>query len=72
MLPPKTDSGGYKDNPYKSLAAVDKMGHIGNNNVNLYYLSWMSQTLIMVLVYQVRSSIVFVGVNEVFSSPASR
>lgn len=51
MLRPKKDSEGYRNNPYKSLAAVDQMGHIGDN-ANLYYLSWMSQTLVMVLFYQ--------------------
>lgn len=52
MLRPKKDPSGYLQNPFMSLAAVDEMGHIGDN-ANLYYLSWISQALAMVLVYQV-------------------
>ena len=53
MLRPKQQSAesGQK-NPYNSLAAVDQMGHVGDN-ANLYYLSWMSEVLIITLVYQV-------------------
>jgi hypothetical protein len=40
------------DNPFQSLAAVDMMGHIGAN-ANLYYLSWTSEILSNVLIYQV-------------------
>ena len=40
------------ENPFQSLAAVDVMGHIGAN-ANLYYLSWASQILSAVLIYQV-------------------
>jgi hypothetical protein len=52
MLRPKQLSAGNSQNPYNSLAAVDQMGYIGDN-ANLYYLSWMSEALIMSLVYQV-------------------
>lgn len=52
MLLPKVNPTLYKQNPFKSLAAVDQMGHIGDN-ANLYYLSWMCQAQIMILVYQV-------------------
>jgi uncharacterized protein YxeA len=52
MLRPKNESSGNGRNPYNSLAAVDEMGHVGDN-ANLYYLSWISEGLIMVLVYQV-------------------
>ena len=52
MLKPKVNPSIYKQNPFMSLAAVDQMGHIGDN-ANLYYLSWMCQALIMVLVYDV-------------------
>lgn len=52
MLKPKVNPSLYKQNPFKSLAAVDQMGKIGDN-ANLYYLAWMCQALIMILVYQV-------------------
>lgn len=52
MLRPKNDFGKSSLNPYKTLAAVDSKGRIGDN-ANLYYLSWISQVLIMVLVYHV-------------------
>lgn len=52
MLRPKNESSGNGRNPYNSLAAVDEMGHVGDN-ANLYYLSWISEGLIMALVYQV-------------------
>jgi hypothetical protein len=53
MLRPKVDSvAGYAENPFKSLAAVDQMGYIGDN-ANLYYLSWMSQIISMALVFRV-------------------
>ncbi len=52
MLIPKVNPSLYKQNPFKSLAAVDQMGQVGDN-ANLYYLSWMCQAQIMVLVYQV-------------------
>jgi hypothetical protein len=52
MLTPKVNPSLYNENPYKSLAAVDQMGHIGDN-ANLYYLSWICQAQIMSLVYHV-------------------
>jgi hypothetical protein len=52
MLRPKLDSVENGKNPYNSLAAVDQMGHVGDN-ANLYYLSWISESIIMALVYQV-------------------
>lgn len=52
MLNPKVNPSLYQQNPFKSLAAVDEMGHIGDN-ANLYYLSWICQTQIMVMVYLV-------------------
>jgi hypothetical protein len=52
MLKPKVNPSLYNQNPYKSLAAVDQMGHIGDN-ANLYYLSWMCQAQSMTLVYYV-------------------
>jgi hypothetical protein len=52
MLRPKNESSGNGRNPYNSLAAVDEMGHVGDN-ANLYYLSWISEGLVMALVYQV-------------------
>jgi len=52
MLKPKVNPTLYDQNPYKSLAAVDQMGHVGDN-ANLYYLSWISQAQIMTLVYHV-------------------
>jgi hypothetical protein len=53
MLRPKIDSvAGYAENPFKSLAAVDQMGYIGDN-ANLYYLSWMSQIISMALAFRI-------------------
>lgn len=40
-----------QQNPYQSLAAVDRFGHVGAN-ANLYYLSWISIGLTVALVYQ--------------------
>ena len=55
MLLPKSQSvAGYEQNPYKSLAAVDQMGYIGDN-ANLYYLSWISLILSMTVVFRVFS-----------------
>ena len=50
MLSPRETTEG--ENPYRSLAAVDDMGHIGQN-ANLYYLSWISVGLSTALVYQI-------------------
>jgi hypothetical protein len=50
MLSPRETTEG--ENPYRSLAAVDNMGHIGQN-ANLYYLSWISVGLSTALVYQI-------------------
>eukprot|EP00934_Nitzschia_sp_Nitz4_P005631 Nitzschia sp. Nitz4//scaffold8_size234185//87610//93238//NITZ4_001254-RA/size234185-processed-gene-0.154-mRNA-1//-1//CDS//3329559797//5621//frame0 len=52
MLKPKVDPGLYNQNPFKSLAAVDQLGHIGPN-ANLYYTCVISQIIIMVLMYKV-------------------
>lgn len=52
MLRPKLEGGSMEGNPFQSLGAVDKMGHVGEN-ANLYYLCWASEILIMVLLYQV-------------------
>ena len=51
MLRPKLSTT-YYENPFKSLAAVDKLGWIGGN-ANLYYLSWSSEILVMILMYSV-------------------
>ena len=40
------------NNPYQTLAAVDAMGHVGDN-ANLYYLAWISMGLVVAIVYQV-------------------
>jgi hypothetical protein len=45
------------DNPYLSLAAVDRYGHVGGN-ANLYYLTWMSVGLALALLYQVGTAFV--------------
>lgn len=50
MLSPRDSTDG--ENPYRSLAAVDHMGHIGQN-ANLYYLSWFSVGLSIAVVYQI-------------------
>lgn len=44
-------------NPYQSLAAVDNMGHVGDN-ANLYYLAWISMGLALSIVYQVSVELV--------------
>ena len=44
-------------NPYQSLAAVDNMGHVGDN-ANLYYLAWISVGLALAIVYQVSIDLV--------------
>lgn len=46
------------DNPYQSLAAVDSVGHVGDN-ANLYYTSWISMGLATALLYQT-----FIGVKR--------
>lgn len=43
------------NNPYQSLAAVDRFGHVGDN-ANLYYLAWLSEGLAISLVYQVATA----------------
>ncbi|GAX14877.1 hypothetical protein FisN_29Lh089 [Fistulifera solaris] len=50
MLIPKNMS--QEDNPYQSLAAVDRYGNVGDN-ANLYYLTWISEGLALALLYQV-------------------
>ena len=45
------NSNEEENNPYLSLAAVDRMGHIGDN-ANLYYLCWISVCLCVFLSYQ--------------------
>ena len=50
MLSPRDTTEG--ENPYRSLAAVDHMGHIGQN-ANLYYFSWISIGLSVAVVYQI-------------------
>jgi hypothetical protein len=52
MLRPKLTDGSFEENPFQSLGAVDKMGHVGEN-ANLYYLCWASEILITVLLYLV-------------------
>ncbi|KAI2498289.1 hypothetical protein MHU86_16216 [Fragilaria crotonensis] len=47
MLRPRS----VQTNPYQSLAAVDSMGHVGDN-ANLYYTTWISLGLSMALAYQ--------------------
>lgn len=44
-----------RNNPYQSLAAVDRFGHVGGN-ANLYYLTWLCQVLAISLVYQVATA----------------
>lgn len=39
------------DNPYTSLAAVDSMGRVADN-ANLYYMSWFSEGLAILIFYQ--------------------
>lgn len=39
-------------NPYQALAAVDRLGRVGDN-ANLYYLAWLSAALAVALSYQV-------------------
>jgi hypothetical protein len=39
------------ENPYQSLAAVDRYGRVGDN-ANLYYLTWTNQGLAIALTYQ--------------------
>jgi hypothetical protein len=56
MLQPRTDyfmsRDNTSDNPFHSLAAVDYMGHVGDN-ANLYYTSWGSLVLSLVICYQI-------------------
>jgi hypothetical protein len=40
------------NNSYQSLAAVDQMGHVGDN-ANLYYLTWICFGLSLAIVYEV-------------------
>mmetsp|Transcript_8165 Transcript_8165/g.12761 ORF Transcript_8165/g.12761 Transcript_8165/m.12761 type:complete len:454 (+) Transcript_8165:152-1513(+) len=56
MMRPRQDEN-IDENPFSSLAAVDAMGHVGDN-ANLYYTSWISQALAMALVYQIISDVV--------------
>jgi len=49
MLRPKNLS--QYNNQFQSLAAVDQMGHVGDN-ANLYYLSWICMGLALAIVYQ--------------------
>jgi hypothetical protein len=59
MLRPRSDDDINDEdevsNPYQSLAAVDRYGHVGDN-ANLYYLSWLSFGLAVALVYQVSTA----------------
>ena len=48
MLRPKSLS--RYNNQFQSLAAVDQMGHVGDN-ANLYYLSWICMGLALAIVY---------------------
>jgi hypothetical protein len=54
-----TDDGinNYSNNPYQSLAAVDRYGHVGEN-ANLFFLSWISVTLALALFYQLLTAFV--------------
>lgn len=45
------------NNPYLSLAAVDRYGYVGDN-ANLYYLSWISFGVSLALVYQLATAFV--------------
>lgn len=54
MLQPRSDLSD-EDNPYQSLAAVDRFGLVGDN-ANLYYLAWLSEGLALALVYQVATA----------------
>ena len=51
MLRPKKRTEGNGRNPYNSLAAVDQKGHIGDN-ANLFYLSWISEGIVVSMFYQ--------------------
>jgi hypothetical protein len=53
MLRPRS----IQTNPYQSLAAVDSMGHVGDN-ANLYYTTWISLGLSLALAYQVFGDLV--------------
>lgn len=57
MLKPRNDDFTEEEdvNPYQSLAAVDRYGHVGDN-ANLYYLAWLSECLAIALVYQVATA----------------
>lgn len=55
MLKPRTAED--SDNPYTSLAAVDRYGYVGLN-ANLYYLSWLSEGIALALVYQLATAAV--------------
>jgi hypothetical protein len=58
MLKPRADltDEDAGSNPYQSLAAVDRFGHVGDN-ANLYYLAWLNEGLAIALVYQVATAI---------------
>jgi hypothetical protein len=49
--------GGGNGNPYQSLAAVDNMGHVGDN-ANLYYLAWISMGLALAIIYAIAVELV--------------
>lgn len=53
MLRPRN----VQTNKYQSLAAVDSMGHVGDN-ANLYYTTWISLGLSMALAYQIFGDLV--------------
>ena len=50
------------DNPYQSLAAVDRYGHVGDN-ANLYYMTWISAGLCLALSYQSMTAAVRTSVH---------
>jgi hypothetical protein len=45
------DDTNNNNNPYASLAAVDRLGQVGDN-ANLYYLVWISEALALSTLYQ--------------------
>jgi hypothetical protein len=58
------------DNPYTSLAAVDAMGRVADN-ANLYYLSWISEGLAILIFYQLGGAFVRQRWHPMITAPAT-
>jgi hypothetical protein len=67
MLRPRSND---TDNPYTSLAAVDAMGRVADN-ANLYYLSWISEGLAILIFYQLGGAFVRQHWHPMITAPAT-